>query len=197
MEVRPKQKKKKTHTPAECPAWFFVQSASEKMGHLNSLLHPPLAFNPIYFFVSIHIFPFAPPPFFVLPPGRRAQNDSEVTDGHFSCHFLLLFLSDRVCDCVTPGSLIDRGRGGVCVFRRGWGWRGEAGVKMMVCVCLDALWVVGCGRVGGWGAGRSLDRMGELRGSSVRVKRKGVGLLGLEIELHALTLSVTVWRFHT
>lgn len=37
--------------------------------------------------------------------------------------------------------------------------------------------------------GRSVDRMGELRGRSVRVKRRGVGLLGLEMELHALTLS--------
>lgn len=56
---------------------------------------------------------------------------------------------------------------------------------MMVCVSL------------GWGAerGRSLDRMGELRGISVRVKRRGVGLLGLETELRALALSHSLWQF--
>lgn len=61
---------------------------------------------------------------------------------------------------------------------------------MMMCVCA-------C--VGGAETGRSVDRMGELKGRSVRVKRRGVGLLGLDAELHALTLShsVTVWRFHT
>lgn len=75
-------------------------------------------------------------------------------------------------------------------------WRGEAGVKMMVCVCLDALWgddddVCVCVHVYVWGGGDrgSVDSMGELRGRSVRVKRRGVGLLGLEMELHTLTLS--------
>lgn len=60
---------------------------------------------------------------------------------------------------------------------------------MMVCVCLDALWGDdGVCEFGGGETGRSVDRMGELRGRSVRVKRRGVGLLGLETELRALAL---------
>lgn len=67
---------------------------------------------------------------------------------------------------------------------------------MMVCVCLDALWgddgvCVSLER-GGGETGRSADRMGELRRRSVRVKRRGVGLLGLETELRALALSHSV-----
>lgn len=182
----------------KCPAWFFVLSASEKMGHLNSLLHPPLAIKPSTFFPSISPSRLLSPHsffsffLFVPPPGGTAQSD-KGTDGHFSCHFSLSFLSHRVCDCVTSWSLIDRGRGSVCVFRQGWGWRGEAGVKMMVCVCLDALCVCVWGE--GVETGRSVDRMGELRGRSVRVKRRGVGLLGLEMELHTLTLSHSLWQF--
>lgn len=77
---------------------------------------------------------------------------------------------------------------------------------MMVCVCLDAcgvmmmcMCVCVCRGGGSVETGRSVDRMGELRRKSVRVKRIGAGLLGSEMELHALTLShtVTVWRFHT
>lgn len=127
----------------ECPAWFFVQSASEKMGHLNSLLHPPLAINPSTFFHPYLLLVCLPHSFFfslfVPPPRGRAQSD-KVTDGHFSCHFFLPFLSDRVCDCVTPGSLIDRGRGGVCVFRRGWGVEGLGWCKNDG-VCLSGCFV--------------------------------------------------------
>lgn len=114
------------------------------MGHLNSLLHTPLAIN-LFLFFLIHIsfsFAFYTPFFislFVPPSGGTAQSD-KATDGHFSSHFSLSFLSDKNCDCMTSWSLIDRGRGGVCVFRRGWEWGAYTGVKMMVCVCLDALW---------------------------------------------------------
>lgn len=61
---------------------------------------------------------------------------------------------------------------------------------MMVCVCLDSLWGDDgvCVSGGEVETGRSVDRMGESRGRSVRVKRRGVGLLGLETELRAFAL---------
>lgn len=61
--------------------------------------------------------------------------------GHFSSLFFRLpFLSDSVCDCVTLGSLIDRGRGGVCVRLCV-----QEGGKVTVCLraCLSGRFVGG------------------------------------------------------
>lgn len=93
----------------------------------------------------------------------------------------------RVCLCVQEGGEMSvylcaclSGR-----FMGGGGWvgvfRNKLGVK---------------GRRVGW------DRMGELRGRSVWAKREEAGCGGGGFgdegsSTHSLTLSVTVWRFHT
>lgn len=118
----------------ECPAWFFVQSASEKLGHLNSLLHPPFAISPSTFFHPYLLLVCLPHSFFfslfVPPPRGRAQSD-KVTDRHFSCHQSLWLCDTRVADwqgawrymCVQTGLGVE-----------GLGWCKNDGV------CLDALW---------------------------------------------------------
>lgn len=121
------------------------------MGHLNSLLHPPLAINPSTFSHPYLLLVCLPHSFFfslfVLPPKGRAQSD-KVTDRHFSCHFFLPFLSDSLwlgdtrvadwqgawrCMCVQTGL----GGGGVRLVQKWWCvsvWM-LCGV-MMVCVSL-------------------------------------------------------------
>lgn len=176
----------------ECPAWFFVQSASEKLGHLNSLLHPPFAISPSTFFHPYLLLVCLPHSFFfslfVPPPRGRAQSD-KVTDRHFSCHQSLWLCDTRVADwqgawrymCVQTGLGVE-----------GLGWCKNDGVCLSG--CFVGWWWCVC-EFGGGETGRSVDRMGELRRRSVRVKKRGVGLLGLETELRALALSHSLWQF--
>lgn len=109
-----------------------------KWGHFSSSLHPPLSTcstlllcrplicSPQTLFLSL----------FVLLPReaeQRGPESDEVTGRQlFLTFFHLPFLSDHVCDCVTLGSLIDRGRGGVCLCVQ------EGGrVTTCLCACLS------------------------------------------------------------
>ena len=218
IEGRPRQK---TATPVECPAWLFVAVGQWENGDTLTLLcihlspaTPPLSSPSLS---PSHLLPshsFLVPLCAIAQRGGPAGAESDkVSDGPLFLPFFPFVFPFSSTVSVTAWHSGLWLTGGVEVYacvrvclrvQEGAKW-----VCVCVHVCLDALGVGGgVVRPKLGGRGRRVDgRMGESRGRSVRVREEergwqwdvvwGWGWGWGASSTHSLTLSVTVWRFHT